>query len=582
MKEGSVWRDFLNRREPGARWMLVLLALAVILETANLVRLLNTHDHPGPVMLDYTVIAVSLAALACCRWWSLPSVPAFSGPEWEVPSAARRWTWFMALAIALLALWSGMQRMKQGFTVDELSQLQSSSQSVKTAGDADATRPCLMADQLAAHFAVSVMQQDPDAKTRPVEWAARVFPCAAGVLAAGLVVLLAAALGSPRAGLAAGLIFALHPLTVQWSSEVSDFSLRLLAMGAVLFCVIRALHTNCWRWWLALSAAEAVFLLGSLHGRLELLVLFLIVSLVLGTSPESPRVRLSHVLRLLASLALAGLALTIPLNLVLKPFGADPSYADVWARLVSGIVYTGPPDDSAAGANIRNIVSEAVWRWPVLMVILPLAVVGGLYFMSRQDWRTRIVAGMFLFGLCGLREDFSVTAVLLLPVVLAWAGVGLMRLFPLQRRLVHAPLFVALVYLMGTAPARQRMLSIPRQPLREVLASVPGNSATVAGFGRTFSPYLERTRGLRKLDKPADLSALVDVAYAKDLPLFVMHSLADRTLPPYELLCNELETGRRFVLAGEFNAFDPNDSIRLYRYQPREQTINIRLEPKKN
>ena len=74
---------------------------------------------------------------------------------------------------------------------------------------------------------------------------------------------------------------------------------------------------------------------------------------------------------------------------------------------------------------------------------------------------------------------------------------------------------------------------------------------------------------------------LVDTAYDNDAPLFVFHTLAARTLTPEHPILRELESGDRFVLTREFPAFDPRDTIRLYRYQPREQIINLQVKPEK-
>ena len=75
----AAWRDFLNRREPGARWMLLFL---VLLATGEAVLLFS---HPGgwghgnaksnliPLLIP---LVVTLVALLTSRWWSLPSSPA--------------------------------------------------------------------------------------------------------------------------------------------------------------------------------------------------------------------------------------------------------------------------------------------------------------------------------------------------------------------------------------------------------------------------------------------------------------------------------------------------------------------------
>jgi hypothetical protein len=579
MNPGSLWRDFLNRREPGARWMLLLLILAAAWEFGSLLFL--PAGTAGP--LHYIVPGLTLTALLTCRWWSLPSTPAFPGPRWEIPPTAQRWVWVMAAAVCVLSIWPRTETMKHGFTVDELEQLESS---FRSAGNKDivaqqgASGHRLRDDEIAARFAANILHQHPYAEDPPRERMARVLPWGAGILTAGMVALLAAALGSPRAGLAAGLIFALHPLAVQWSARVADASHRMLIMGVILFCVIQALHTNRWRWWLALCAAQALYLPGSFHGILELPALLVVVTLVVGTSPLPSRLKASHCLRLMTTLALAGAVLMIPGGPVLKDHGPTIGYADQWAKLLSGVPFAGDADNPSRGASLMDMAREFKWRWPVLLIILPLTVATGFVFMIRQDWRTRIVAGVFLSGLLLFAAGYSGSAVLLLPVVIVWAGVGLMKMFPGQTRFNHAPLFLAVLYVMATGPALQRTIAVPRQPLKETLAATRAKDSTTAAFGSAFTPLLTRSTGLRSVTNATDLTALVDVAYEKVLPLFVIHSIADRTNPGYAPILADLESSGRFVLAGEFAAFDPRETIRLYRYQPREQIITVKPERK--
>ena len=111
----------------------------------------------------------------------------------------------------------------------------------------------LVLDHVAAQIAGNFLGQNPRLNESLNPRTARAIPWTAGVLSAGLVVLLSAALGSPRAGLAAGLIMAMHPQHVQWSSEISDAALSQFFFGTVLLCLLNAMRTNAWRWWTALG-----------------------------------------------------------------------------------------------------------------------------------------------------------------------------------------------------------------------------------------------------------------------------------------------------------------------------------------
>jgi hypothetical protein len=581
MSFAARWRDFINRREPGARWMLALLALAGVLEALHIAWLLFGHEYRDPVAGHYIVFALTLIVLATSCWWSLPATAAFPDAKWQVSPAARRWVGIMAAAVTVLAVWPRAESMKHGFTSGELDQLSSSYASVRSGLEIE---PCyLLTDQMAAHFAVEVLQQHYHDGSRPGERTARALPWTAGVLTVGLLVMLGAALGSPRAGLAAGLVLAMHPLGVQWSAEVSDHALRLLTMGVILLCILQALHTNRWRWWLALSGAQGLYLPGSSSGIVELALLLLVVMMVVRTSPAPLRVQVSHGLRLLAARALAGGVQIIPLGLVLRPFGDEPALSDSWARLLSGVPFAVNPDFPIPGASLSGMAQATAWRWPLLMILLPLAVATGLYFMLRQDWRTRIAAGAFVTAGLLFAAGTSGSAVLLLPVVMVWSGAGLMRMVPSQPRLVYAPVFIAVCYVMATAPALQRTMSVPRQPLREVLAAARSRgAATVAAFGDAFHPLLRHAEGVRELKTSGELFSLVESASKEGQPLFVFHSLADRRPSAWQPLASELEFGGNFVLVGEYAALSPDDAIRLYHLQPREQIINLQVKPNKD
>ena len=582
----SSWRDFLNRREPGARWMLVLLVLLAAVELFMLAG--HQVDPPVPAAPGrFIPLILTLAAILTSRWWSLPTAPAFPDPRFEVPAAARRWIWLMAGAVAILAMWPRSARLDHGLSTTELQNLDSACRFSRAPAPAEvaewagpAGTHSLVLDHVAAQFAGNYLHQNPRLNSTLTPRTARALPWTAGVLSAGLVVLLAAALGSPRAGLAAGLIMAMHPQQVQISSEVSDASLTQFCFGAVLLCLLNAMRTNGWRWWVALGAALAALGFGHPIVIMVVFVLNGVAAVVFWKSQGSKRDRISHALRLLVVTAIAATTLVIP-NCFLPVFTSSPALADQWANVLSGVPFSIGADHSASGASLLAMTNEAAWRWPVMFILLPLVMVGGVWFLLRQGWRTRITAVAFLlFGALGGLGP----GLMLLPIVFAWAGVGLLRLFPMQPRLQHAPVFIAVLYVLATTPALQRTISIPRQPLREVLAAA--SSATkatpaIATFGSGPTYLLSRVAGVHDIEKPGELDTLIDTAFEKSLPLFVFYSLADGTDARFEPLAHMLETSGQFVLTHEFPAFDPRQNIRLYRYQPREQIIRLNLQPEK-
>ena len=589
----AAWRDFLNRREPGARWMLLFLVLLATGETVLL------FSHPGgwghgnaksnliPLLIP---LVVTLVALLTSRWWSLPSSPAYADQGFETPPSSRRWIWLMAGAVAILAMWPRSARLNHSFNGKEIEALNTAyrySREHPSAEGDNRSEPTgarrLVLNHFVPQFAVEFLGQDLREDSPINERAARTLPWAAGIIiTVALVVLLASAMGSPRAGLAAGLILAMHPQHVRWSTEVAGASFQLLWFAAALLCVLNAMLTNRWRWWVALGIAQAFSLLGGPEGLPGLLAMNGAAAIVLWRSKAAGRDRVSHLLRLVVALAIAAVTLPIPSSCVLTGFYPQTSFIDLWAMLFSGVPWNGDAGNMTGSAVLREMVNEAAWRGWLLSVLLPLLVVAGLFFMFRQDWRTRFVAAMSALLLLAPAPDGP--AQLLLPLILTWAGAGLIRQFPGQPRLIHVPLLIAAVYVLTTSPILQRLMGVPIEPIRDAASAgraMANRKPATATFGHHAQSASAYDPGVRIINSIQNLNALVDVAYEKDLPLLVYHSRSVEMESEWQPLIEALTTSGRFLLIKELPAFDPARSYRLYQYQPREQIIRLNVKPEK-
>src|SRR5688572_22912465 len=100
----SRWRDFVNRREPAALRLLVLL---VLLAAAQLALVLLGPVSAGDRFVPAALIppVVTLIAILASPWWSLPCSPAYPDPRWEIPGNARRWIWLIAGTVTMFAMW---------------------------------------------------------------------------------------------------------------------------------------------------------------------------------------------------------------------------------------------------------------------------------------------------------------------------------------------------------------------------------------------------------------------------------------------------------------------------------------------
>ncbi len=558
-------------------------------------------------------LVAALVGLGLVKWWSRPHTAVY--PQLAPPSStAVRWTWLFAIAATLLAVWPRYPRLDHSLWNDELMHLR-----YYVLGD-HVPHPDGSLHLDSVSFQESVFY---NRKGNNHHWSAqevraghllsghqwkagegfserslRSAPFLSGLLTVGILVLLGAAMGSPRAGLAAGMILALHPWHVRWSVEIRGYSTMLLAIAAALLCLIRALETNRWRWWLGFSAAQAVFLLcfaGSVYvaAAQHLIAMFCILA-----SGAAWTIRASS----LSRLVLAGILALIPTALILGPsvpqiaayLKETHSYAelnvawlnDLWAHLTTGLRRTGDAPGLSAGVGLNNLIDAAPWRGWMILGVLPVLTLLGLFFLLRQDWRTRLVAGsLLLAGILALAHNalaknafvtwYLIYLVLLFALALAWAGHGLHTRFP--KLPAAAPLFLAVFFSLTTRPALHKITTVPRQPVREVVAAMRGTapalgpaeaSILTASYGdgaRQMLPYDPR---LQILKSTADLEALVHLAITTGQPLFFcFRDRADMATEAPALLA-AITDDPRWQRLPDIQGMEAMWSYELYRFAP--------------
>lgn len=573
----SRWQDFRNRREPGALWMLGLLALLGMLLLPDGITCLLTMSGSKYAWAALGLV-FTLSALFSQERWSLPTAAAYPEPRWAIPTAARRWVLLMAAASVVLALWPRTARLDRDITESELSLLpgtQSEKSSKLWLLDLTGARKEIQTDEreiwseLESRAAWKLSGLPPE--TPPSASTLRTPPWISGLLTVALVTLLAAAMGSPRAGLAAGLILAMHPLHVRWSTEVGGLSTMLLAFVGALLCLLQVLHTNRWRWWGAFLAVQVVALLCHPAAWIGLLCMNLVASVVMKRSPASPRDCTAHIGRLYATQVFLMVLMLILPSTVWPADGGD-----FWPRLLADGPLPGEMDSD--------------WRGVVGWLVLPLLALTGVFALLRQDWRTRLVAGTLLLSaalaalLCGSATALPF-ALLLLPLALSWSGMWFARFFKTVPQLAQAPLAAAIIYVMATSPALRRRLGEVRAPLREfaALAQADGSPArtvtAMVGYESRIARHADP--GVVLIQNRRTLQKLVDAAYVKEHTLYVFHSMAPATLRDWPLTMKELLNRGRFPLVREFQGAEPETSWRLYRYQPTEQIIHLEVKPEK-
>lgn len=566
----------------------------------------------------------SSLALVFQSWWSRPRTAVF--PDFQPPSAkTRKLVWLFAFAAMAIGFMPRWQRLSHSLWNDEEMHLRNyvwgeygpqSDGSLKF--DPVTWREALFYNKKGNNHLWSSIEGRLGQWASGNDWSGtstfserglRLLPWTSGILTIGVVVLLGAALGSPRSGLAAGLILALHPWHVRWSVELRGYSTMLLAITAGLYFLLRALQTNRWRWWIAYSATQALFLL-CFAGSVYVAAAQNVVALMIVWRSGAPvSVRSCGAARVVV----CGIFSLIPVALLMGPsvpqiaayLKTSHGYAsigpewfvDFWSHLVTGVRRQGDSPATNAGIGLNDLMASQPWRGWVVLGLMPAVVLAGLYFLLRQDWRTRLCAGTLLVaGALSLAHNASshtafVTWYLLflLPLfvlAVAWAGKGFMSLN--TKALASLPLLLAALCSVVSLPALQKVVRVPRQPIREVVAAMRGGVSPAltnadprvlsASFGDGARQMLSYDPRLHILKSPAELSALMAQAETEGRPLFLTFRDREGMMVEEPELFAAVTGNPQWQRLADVQGMEAMFSYEVYRYAPQEME-SLRLKP---
>ncbi len=582
-------RSFIDRRDPATLRVLVALALAALALSAFLIKaikpwnpklLAHWNSPKGPKLDDFIATGLwwgaalalffLLVSLLTQRWWSLPAAPVRPDHGRPVlPPAARRWVWLMLAAVTILAMWARSPRLNHSFWNDEAMHLRYYVWGDPGDGgpenhhfEAATWKESLFLNKkgnnhigsaLEARAAHALSGGSWDDSKPFVESHLRLFPWLSGLLTVALTGFIGAALGNPRTGLAAGLIIAIHPWHQRWSVEMRGYSTMLLATTAAIWCLLRALQSNRWRWWLGFAAAQAVTLLWFAGAVYPVAAANLsALTIILSSHRASPSERLSAALRLVT----AGAISLVPVALIMgpsvpqiaaylkRPHHYAPMdlqwYADLGSHLLSGLRSHADPPATSGGITLPDLTAASLWQRILFLFILPLLSISGLFLFIRENWKTRLITGALLGGaaLACLHNSLTHAAMMswyllyLIPLFalsLAWSGRFLASLFPDSHRAQAAPLLIAALFALASAPAIARQQQVPRQPIREAVALARGSAPALhpnpdvvtATFGTGAGQIRIYDPAVHVLDKLSDLRNLTNECRDAGKPLWI-------------------------------------------------------------
>lgn len=220
-----------------------------------------------------------LAALAgaavlftTARWWLRPSMTTSAYHPSETP----RWFWPLVAAAVLCTAVMGAMRLGHDFWADEELTVrmfvQGSYKPEPGAQDGSVIFKEFGAGRAFHHYAlpnnhilhsvlartsVSIWKLFRDPSGPPFsETATRVPAFVFGLLSLAASALLLKEMGFPRAGVISAFLLALHPWHLRMASEARGYSMILFFLPALLYCWLRALRSNHWKWWIGTGAMQ--------------------------------------------------------------------------------------------------------------------------------------------------------------------------------------------------------------------------------------------------------------------------------------------------------------------------------------
>lgn len=372
------------------------------------------------------------------------------------------------------------------------------------------------------------------------EAALRTPAFAAGILMLILIAILGVEAGAPWIGLGAAALLALHPWHIRYSTEAKGYAFMLFFFTIAVLALVRAFRTNkaaTWCWFAIGQAGCLLSFAGSLHLILGLNLLAALECLI----RREPR-RLGTLIGfgLLASLPVTIWMLpSVPQIIgytqredILREAMGWNWWRDVLSHLMAGIPFTNPSPQEHLGTSWQIEAEGGAAFRLIAGGLLPLTIVAGLLFTPCRNTAARLtlLAPMIGAGLAFTQASLQGTTMmvwylvyLLVPVTFAAAG-GMAVLLPARSRTtVPGMILLAALYAVATLHARECIRSVPRQPMREAVASIRDRApeALTAVFGVSDRQTKSYDPRVRVLETPADLDTVIAEARESRRPFYV-------------------------------------------------------------
>jgi len=436
------------------------------------------------------------------------------------------------------------------------------------------------------------------------EQAVRLSPFINGLLGIVALALLLRITAYPIAGVTAAWILALNPWHLRYSVEARGYADLLLFIPLTFICLVFALRSGKWRWWIGYGLFQSLYLL-SFAGAIYLAVAQNLIVLAVIAKQRNTL----HCWRWFVGTAMGAMLfiqimtpMLIKISLYMKTH-TEASFAitvahlkDLWAHLVFGSQWKSQADPSLHnGMSIEMYQAAHPIIFVLMAFVIPTLVIAGVITLVRKNPELRIfIAALFgaliLIGLHNAASDLTFYIWYVVYIVLGFAaalafvpeliGDGCNKLckkcqcIPSHYLPVIAAIFLIVAYGWMVSPSIARLRQFEREPMRAAVEFVRGESPALnadnartltgaIGSGRdqmrTYDPWMQ------PIKKQEEFDVLLEKAAQSSLPLFIYTIGPSRVKRNFPEAWEQLENDQLFEKVKYIKGLEEFWSFQIYR-----------------
>lgn len=559
-----------------------------------------------------------LALGATARWWYRPAAPA--EPSWLPPATTPRWFWPLVIVAMAITAWCGLQRINFSVWDDEDTSLRTymvgkyrysdkGEIEYRTADWEDAfwnykapTNHHLQT--ILSKASQSLWNQFGPASPRHFqEPVLRWHVLAAAVASVAVLALLLRRLGLPRVAVVAAFLLALHPWHIRYAVELRGYMYTLLFGPLMVLCLLQAIATGRWRWWLAFALSEFA-LLYAYPGTIFMLVVANVGGLAALWFRHTAAERRTFLPRILVASTLAGmvwLQLMAPnIPQLVEYLGTDRAkgppgalnarwHMNAASHFLSGIPWNNSDAPGEGYLELKWILGDSQAATVLLFGIAAILFLIGLFRFAQirpAGWMfitIFILPALLVYASARKNGNYLYEWYLIfaLPGLCGTMALAVDTMVSPLRRIrsgnaIATGLLVATVggYAAFSHPARHWFVTHPLQPIKDVVLLIrpsldPGDprqdGILTAALNVHLESYDAHALGVENIPY---LKALALRADAEKKPLYIVTGNDHAIRQEKPALIAFIEDGRYFDNFRRIGGYDPTLTQKVWLYRP--------------